>query len=206
MAGPFGEVGGEEGMWGEPTYLWVAIICSTRRNHFSKVNNKPHYRLQGEKYGEVGGAWGWSWEGGWSLASVRRVSRCGWSKADALATKVGAFTCLKSLLYARYVCAAPAPAPAATTTTWNTLLIMLMLLDEFRVTKQEEAQNLHRHAIFFFLQEQQKKHEGKTEKRMRNKNRKWSCCQRRWWRWWDETVCHRMAEQVLQRRQRQIQL
>lgn len=91
--------------------------------------------------------------GGWSLASVRRVSRCGWSKADALATKVGAFTCLKSLLYARYVCAAPAPAPAATTTTttWNTLLIMLMLLDEFRVTKQEEAQNLHGMQFFFFF-------------------------------------------------------
>lgn len=33
------------------------------------------------------------------------VSRCGWKAADALATKVGAFTCLKSLLYARYVCA-----------------------------------------------------------------------------------------------------
>lgn len=151
MAGPFGEVGGEGEMRGEPTYLWVAIICSTRRNHFSKVNNKPHYRLEGEKNSEVGGAWGWSRWGGWSLASVRRVSRCGWSKADALATKVGAFTCLKSLLYARYVCAAPAPAPAATTTTWNTLLIMLMLLDEFRVTKQEEAQNLQRHAIFFFI-------------------------------------------------------
>lgn len=33
------------------------------------------------------------------------VSCCGWKAADALATKVGAFTCLKSLLYARYVCA-----------------------------------------------------------------------------------------------------
>lgn len=59
MAGPFGEVAGEAEMWGEPTYLWVAIICSTRRNHFSKVNNKPHYRLEGEKNSEVGGAWGW---------------------------------------------------------------------------------------------------------------------------------------------------
>lgn len=54
-------------------------------------------------------SWGWL-----SLASVRRVSLslrvtgCGCWKAaaDALATKVGAFTCLKSLLYARYVCAA----------------------------------------------------------------------------------------------------
>jgi len=58
-------------------------------------------------------------------------------KVDALATKVGAFTCLKSLLYARYVCA-----------TTTTLLIMLMLLDEFRVTKQEEATNLQKLAIF----------------------------------------------------------
>lgn len=39
---------------------------------------------------------------------VSLVAGCGrWkAAADALATKVGAFTCLKSLLYARYVCAA----------------------------------------------------------------------------------------------------
>lgn len=40
---------------------------------------------------------------------------------------------------------------STSTNVEHTLLIMLMLLDEFRVTKQEEAQNLHRHAILFFF-------------------------------------------------------
>lgn len=202
MAGPFGEVGGEAEMWGEPTYLWEAIICSTRRNHFSKVNNKPHYRLEGEKNSQVGGAWGW-------LKSRQRPEgvslrlKQGW----CVSHQSGCIHMSQELVICSIcVCITSTSSSRNNNnnvehTPHNVDVAWWVSGDKTgRGAKFAQACN------FFFLQEQQKKHEGKTEKRMRNKNRKWSCCQRRWWRWWDETVCHRMAEQVLQRRQRQIQL
>lgn len=212
MAGLLVKYGeGEKGR--EPTYLWVAIICSTRRNHFSKVNNKPHYRQAGDKNemrlgeGEVA----WVVVGLKSRQRPEGVSHCGWKQGWCVSHQSGCIHMSQELVICSIcVCSTSTSTSSsssfsnnnnnnvATHTPHNVDVAWWVSGDKTgRGAKFAQACNIPSY------KNNRVKHEGKTEKRMRNKNRemklllpekmlkmRWDC----------------MAEQVLQAAVADIQL